>query len=484
MLHRAAVAERPDATVVRCALTVPEDAGRDVTLHFAGLMSLVADTRGSDEADRAWIADAFLLGERDRHTFTAPGRTLTELLDSVEAPEVDLLSLDLEASSRRRCAGSTSNAAGRAGCSSRRTTRRPAARSRRCSASATSRSSGSRSGTCSTAAPTCRRAKPLGRLAGMSSRSSSSSRLGDLSDRLSRLEGSRAGALAQRVYLATGRLAERAGIHVVRASYDSPIPRRHELDPELFTRESPMRGIDWDPERQTRFVEQELGPYLSEFRPGPDPQAPIGTFRLDNGTYESVDAELLYGIVRFAKPARYVELGSGYSTLVATEALARNAADGRAGELRCYDPYPSPHVQARPELAARVEQISAEQLPEAVVRELEAGDVLFVDTSHTVKLGGDVNRIVLDLLPLLAPGVIVHFHDVFLPRDYSQGHLDGGHFWTEQYLLQAFLSGNRDWEVLVGGNAVALHAPERLSEHVPSFRPGVVPGAFWIRRRG
>ena len=316
----------------------------------------------------------------------------------------------------------------------------------------------------------------------MSDAQRQSSFLGGLSDRVSRLEGSRAGAVAQRAYLATGRLAERAGVHLVRASYDSPIPRRHELDAELFERDSPMRGIDWDAERQTVFLEQRLGPFLSEFRPTEQPDAPAGVFRLGNATYDRVDAELLYGIVRFAKPARYVELGSGYSTLVAAEALARNAADGSAGELRCYDPYPSPHVQARPDLASRVQPISAERLDEAVVRELEAGDVLFVDTSHTVKLGGDVNRIVLDLLPLLTPGVLVHFHDIFFPRDYSRGHLDGGHFWTEHYLLQAFLSGNSDWEVLVGGNAVALHAPERLARHIPSFRPGVVPGAFWIRR--
>ena len=318
----------------------------------------------------------------------------------------------------------------------------------------------------------------------MSSGPSSSSRLGSISDRISRLEGSKAGALLQRAYLATGHAAERAGLHVVRASYDSPMPRRHELDPAVFERDSPMRGIDWDPERQTVFVEQQLGPFLSEFRPQEQADAPAGVFRLGNNTFDRVDAELLYGIVRWAKPARHVELGSGYSTRVAAEALARNADDGRAGELRCYDPYPSPHVLARPELAPRVQPVSAEQLPDQVVRELEAGDILFVDTSHTVKLGGDVNRIVLDLLPLLAPGVIVHFHDIFFPRDYSRGHLDGGHFWTEQYLLQAFLSGNADWEVLVGGNAVALHAPERLGALVPSFRAGVVPGSCWIRRRG
>jgi predicted O-methyltransferase YrrM len=280
-----------------------------------------------------------------------------------------------------------------------------------------------------------------------------------------------------RAYLGGHRGAERAGLHVVRASYDSPIPRPEDLA-GTFERRSAMRGIEWDPEAQTVFLEQELAPYIAEFSPTEDP-ASQGEFRLGNQTYDRVDAELLYGIVRWAGPARYVELGSGYSTLVASEALARN---GR-GELACYDPYPSGHVMARADLRSAVRPISAQQLDESVLQELSAGDVLFVDTTHTVKQGGDVNRIVLDLLPILKPGVLVHFHDIFLPRDYSAGHIARAHYWTEQYLLQAFLSGNPGWEVLIGGQAVVLHAPERVAAVIPSYRRGVSPGAFWIRRR-
>jgi hypothetical protein len=124
-----------------------------------------------------------------------------------------------------------------------------------------------------------------------------------------------------------------------------------------------------------------------------------------------------------------------------------------------------------------------QEVADDVFRELEAGDLLFVDTSHTVKPGSDVNRIVLDLLPILAPGVIVHFHDIFLPFPYSRDHLDDAHFWNEQYLLQAFLTENPAWEVLVGAQAVARAHPHRLREAIPSFAPGTSPGAFWIRRK-
>lgn len=305
---------------------------------------------------------------------------------------------------------------------------------------------------------------------------------GPLSDRLSRLERTPWRVAAQRLYSATQRGAERVGVHLLRASYDSPIPRLSRLEPGVFERRSPMRGIGWDPDAQMAFVEAQLGRYLREFTPTADPDGPDGRFHLDNHTYDRVDAELLYAILRWSRPRRYVELGSGYSTLVAAEALAANASEGAEAEIGCFDPYPSAHVLARPDLRDRVSRVPVQELPEAEVSRLEAGDVLLVDTSHTVKLGGDVNRIVLEVLPLLAPGVVVHFHDVFLPRDYSHGHLSDGHYWNEQYLIQAFLAQNPSWEVLVGAQAVALDHPRRLAALIPSFREGVSPGALWIRR--
>jgi predicted O-methyltransferase YrrM len=304
-----------------------------------------------------------------------------------------------------------------------------------------------------------------------------------LSDRLSRLEiASGWRATAYRAYLAGHRFADRVGLHVVRASYDSPIPQRADRAAAL-ERVSPMRGVAWDSGAQLAFVESELAPFMEEFRPTADPAAEPGVFRLDNQTYDRVDAELLYAIVRWARPAHHAELGSGYSTLITALALEANARDGRPGRLHCYDPYPSPHVLARPDLAGLVERIAVQELDERVVTDLRAGDILFVDTSHTVKLGGDVNRIVLDFLPLVAPGVLVHFHDIFLPGEYSAGHLNNAHFWNEQYLLQAFLSGNPEWEILVGAQALARDHPTRLRELIPNFGSGVSPGAFWMRRR-
>jgi len=107
---------------------------------------------------------------------------------------------------------------------------------------------------------------------------------------------------------------------------------------------------------------------------------------------------------------------------------------------------------------------------------------VFVDTSYTVKLGGDVNHIIPELLPLIPAGVFVHFHEIFLPYPYSRAHFDGAHFWTEQDLLQAFLAGNAGWEILIGAYGVARAHPQRLAAAVPSFGFGVAPDAMWLRR--
>lgn len=281
-------------------------------------------------------------------------------------------------------------------------------------------------------------------------------------------------------YLLARRLLVRVGFQLIFASYDSPIPDVEELDAGFFERANPMHGIDFDVRRQLEFAERELASFCREFDP-PLTAADAGPHRfyLRNGAYESVDAELLYAIVRRFAPARVVELGSGYSTLIVREALSRGGVSAPGRVLQTYDPYRSDLLPPD----AAVIPMRAQDVPEEAVQALDAGDILFVDTFHTVKVGGDVNRIVLDLLPLVRPGVIVHFHDIFLPYPYSRGHLESAHFWAEQYLVQAFLIGNDNWEVLVGAQALARYHPGRLASVVPSFGPGVSPGAFWIRRR-
>jgi hypothetical protein len=272
---------------------------------------------------------------------------------------------------------------------------------------------------------------------------------------------------------------------VVERNYYSPMPNLELLPEDIWERRSALRGVELGVDAAVGFLEDELAPFVAEFEaPRTDPGQP-GVFYLQNENYESVDAELLYAILRARKPQRIIELGSGFTTLLIGEAVRRNAADGVEAEHLAYDPFPRAAILGeQPPPPTRFEPISATDVPLETFGELQAGDVLFVDTTHTVKLGSDVNYIVLDVLPTLAPGVIVHFHDVFLPWEYPKVWFESmGYYWAEQYLLQAFLSFNDAFEVLMPAHAVTREHPDRVAGVVPSFSPGVRPAAIWIVRR-
>lgn len=281
------------------------------------------------------------------------------------------------------------------------------------------------------------------------------------------------------------RAARAAGYELVTTDFYSPLPDIERLPRSGWDRPRPPVGVDLRVEAARAFLADELGPYLREFRPPLD-RPSTGGFYVRNGSYESVDAESLYAIVRLVRPSRLIELGSGASSHVIAAAAAAGAADGHRFEHVIVDPHPftaSPlgavaGAVLRPE---RVEDVDVEEL----TAELTAGDVLFVDTTHTVKTGGDVTRIVLELFPRLAPGVWVHLHDVFLPYEYPREWVvEDRRAWAEQYLLQAFLAFNETFEVMLPAHAVTRAAPDLITELVPSYAPGVQPGAFWMRRTG
>jgi Methyltransferase domain len=269
--------------------------------------------------------------------------------------------------------------------------------------------------------------------------------------------------------------AGRLGLQVVPKSYYSPIPDLAALPPDAFDRRSALRGIAFDLDAQLAWIEEHLADAMQEFAPAAE--------AVDNASYGRVGADLLHGIVRGLKPRRIVELGSGHSTLFMAAAVERNRAEGAETELRTFDPYPTVARPGLPGLAS-LEPVPAQDVPLEVFTALEAGDVLFVDTTHTVKLGSDVNRIVLDVLPALAPGVLVHVHDIFLPYEYPRRWLEeSGFFWAEQYLLQAYLAGNPGVEVLAATFALCRDRPDAMARLAPTWQPGAEASAFWFRTR-
>lgn len=252
------------------------------------------------------------------------------------------------------------------------------------------------------------------------------------------------------------RAVAKANVDVLPHKYWSPVP--YDVPEDVWTRRSPLTGIAFDVGAQAALFER-IAVHAEGWTP-PDARR----------MYGDMDAVVLYAMLRELKPARVVELGSGVSTDIIREAIGR--------PHRVFDPY------ANDRTGLEVARVSAVDVPLSVFRELEAGDVLFVDTSHTVKTGGDVTRIVLDVLPVLASGVVVHVHDVFLPFEYPRAWAEEQQlYWAEQYLLQAFLIGNREWEVLLGCAAVQDAYPELVARHAPGHGPDARPGAFWMRRR-
>lgn len=275
-----------------------------------------------------------------------------------------------------------------------------------------------------------------------------------------------------------------AGFDVVLKTFYSPIPDLKGLPRGFFEDPVPLPGIDLALDRQLSLVDEQLSGLMGEFQPSDSPDPGPHRYTTANPSYSRLDATFLYAMVRHLRPRRTIELGSGYSTLVTAEAGRRNANEGFPLSLEVYDPYAAVVDASLPGLDA-LHSVAVQQVPTATFEALEAGDVLFVDTTHTVKANSDVNYIVLQVLPRLKPGVVVHIHDIFLPFEYPRDFADKyGLYWNEQYLVQGFLAMNPGYEVVLSGSALTRLRTADFCARVPAGVPAEGSGAFWIRRTG
>ncbi len=263
----------------------------------------------------------------------------------------------------------------------------------------------------------------------------------------------------------------------------------HYYEPQFDLRETrrplsderPLPGIDWNVAEQLgllrsmRFADELAGtPLERPERPG---------FYINNGSFESGDAEFWYQLLRLKKPRRIFEIGGGNSTLLALQAIRRNQLEDPAYTCKhvCIEPYENPWLE---QTAVTVIRQRVEQLDIGFFAELEQDDVLFIDSSHMIRPDGDVLFEYLELLPTLRAGVIVHVHDIFSPRNYPAHWLvDKVLFWNEQYLLEAFLSHNGDWAIVGSLNYLKHHHYENLKAVAPSLTPAREPGSFYLQRR-
>lgn len=280
---------------------------------------------------------------------------------------------------------------------------------------------------------------------------------------------------------------ERNGYHLSEAGFYSPIPPIHELPDDIWTRRSELPGVRVDPDAQLALLAELRRDVGAEWDVLPDHTDDPTRFQLRNMTFESVDAEIAYGLVRRHRPARIVEIGSGWSTLLMLEALDRNAADGRPGTLTACEPYPTGALQLAAD-TGRIELVAepVQHVPLELFAELGDGDVLFIDSSHVCRIGSDVQYELLEVLPRLAPGVLVHLHDIFLPVEYPRSWVEAEkRFWNEQYVLQAFLAFNAGYEVVWMSAWMHTYHAGAVAAAVPSFDPAFHrPGSVWLRRLG
>jgi len=244
----------------------------------------------------------------------------------------------------------------------------------------------------------------------------------------------------------------------------------------------PLPGVDWNVAEQLDLLSKFH--YQNELLQFPhDKQDDLG-YHYNTHSYLSGDSEILYNMIRHFKPKRMIEIGSGMSTLMAWAATKKNAAEGHPCEQICVEPYMQPWLE---KTGLQVIRKRVEDLDLSMFDTLERGDILFIDSSHIIRPQGDVLFEFQQLIPRVKPGVIIHVHDIFSPKDYLDDWIkDKRLMWNEQYLLESFLAFNSEYRVLCALNFLTHHHRDALAAACPVFaeQKHREPGAFWMVRNG
>jgi len=275
-------------------------------------------------------------------------------------------------------------------------------------------------------------------------------------------------------------LAQRLGLHVIPVHFYSPVPDLRSLPDSLWGSPN-QHGWDLEEAHQLELLQKlsSWNPELTSIPEEAEPGAPQ-QYYWANPSFNREDAATFYALIRELRPRRILEVGGGYSTMIAAQA-ARANGDTR---VDCIEPFPDDVLLGGYPGLSRLIQQPVQDVPIDEFLALDENDILFVDSTHVSKIGSDVNHLILGVLPRLRPGVVVHFHDVFLPWEYPRRWiLEQRLFWNEQYLLSAFMMFNRDYRTLLANHYLGRKYPDLLRARFPVL---TVPGqgvSFWIQRR-
>ena len=290
------------------------------------------------------------------------------------------------------------------------------------------------------------------------------------------------------------KLFSKLGLHLIPRHYYQPIPEESDLSDKYFETVSEMPGLVIHDQIPLGLLDTVFVRYMTEFRDQfsdfENKKIEPWHFFLINGSYMAIDAQCYYSFIRHFKPKYIVEIGGGHSSLLAGAACVRNFQEtGNQTKLTIIEPYPSRLLREGFPGLSKLVVSKVQDIDLRFFESLESGDILFIDSSHVLRSGGDVQYEYLEILPRLKPGVLVHVHDISLPKAYPRVYSENRLFWNEQFLLQAFLAFNSKFEIVWPGNYMMIKYPDKLLAVFPEFKimrqhyPQSEPTSFWMRVR-
>jgi predicted O-methyltransferase YrrM len=271
--------------------------------------------------------------------------------------------------------------------------------------------------------------------------------------------------------------------------YYSPIPDLGEVikrKDAIFKKANvDLKGVNLEKENQFRLLESIRGYYKEipyDFEKGSTTPT---RYQVPGAWYRYSDVIMLYGIMRQFRPSRIIEIGSGYSSAVMIDTNEK-FLESRAS-MTFVEPFPErlkALLKADDHTKYHILESFVQDLDLDIFRALEANDILFIDSSHVSKIGSDLNFILFEILPILRPGVLIHFHDIYYPFELPEHWvLDRKWFWNENYILRAYLTGNSHFSIINFNSYLQQEFREWFSTHMPSCLIGEKDtGSIWLRK--
>jgi len=257
-------------------------------------------------------------------------------------------------------------------------------------------------------------------------------------------------------------------LHITPVHYYSPIPATYEIDSSVYNKIFDATGIDWNLDEQCRYLKEIFVKYSGEFIPPP------------NTGLSLVDTFILYAMVREKKPKKMIEIGSGESTLITLKALERNAKEGYDYSFKAIEPYPNEKLKS---IKNDRFQLITKKLQEIPAQNFDSVDILFIDSSHVCKINSDVNYEILEIIPQLKKGCLVHWHDIAMPGNYRKDWIDHGNmFFNESYVVHAFMLFNNSFKILWASRYMQLKHLNLLRSRFSYLEDAHHLSSFWIER--